>query len=83
MIRARLAICVALVAALAAAGTAAAAAPAPTIQSVNTSKFPEVVVTVKPAVPTSGTPQLNVTENGQPAAGVDLTTSTPVRRSRS
>ena len=73
MIRARLAICVALVAAFAVTGTASAAAPAPTIQSINTSKFPDVSVVVKTATGSSSTPQLVVTENGQPAAGVDTT----------
>ena len=52
--RTRLAICVALVAALAVTGTAAAAGPAPTIQSINTSKFPEVSVNVKAATATAG-----------------------------
>ncbi len=73
--RTRLAICVALVAALAVTGTAAAAGPAPTIQSVNTSKFPEVSVNVKAATATAGTPTVVVTENGQPATGVDLNTN--------
>jgi tight adherence protein B len=71
VIRARLAICVALVTAFAVAGTASAAAPAPTIQSINTSKFPDVSVVVKTDTGSSATPQLVVTENGQPAAGVD------------
>jgi tight adherence protein B len=77
VIRARLAICVALVTAFAVAGTASAAAPpAPTIQSINTSKFPDVSVTVKTATGSSATPQLVVTENGQPAAGVDQSADT-------
>ncbi len=70
MTRLRAAFACALVAALAVCSTAAAAAPAPTIKSIDTSRFPLVKVTL--ATP-GGTPsQLNVIENGQPAAGVKI-----------
>ncbi len=70
MIRLRAAFASALVVALAVCSTAAAAAPAPTIKSIDTSRFPLVKVTF---VSPGGTPSvLNVTENGQPAAGVRL-----------